>query len=124
MEQPWFLCVFVCVCVSFCLLFYIFVYILIFLVLFKSYWDHRNYIINKIESIIALSAMNMRYSKCLFLYLDLFQKHYFRLVLVFYWRLSSRIKRLIYKLFENFFPEKGKKREDDWVIDSKKTIVM
>ena len=53
-----------CVCVSFCLLFYIFVYILIFLVLFKSYWDHRKYIINKIESIIALSAMNMRYSKC------------------------------------------------------------
>ena len=53
-----------CVCVSFCLLFYIFVYILIFLVFFKSYWDHRKYIINKIESIIALSAMNMRYTKC------------------------------------------------------------
>lgn len=43
----------------------------------------------------------------LFLDLDLFQKHYFRLVLVFYWRLSSRIKRLIYKLFDNFFPRKG-----------------
>lgn len=35
-----------------------------FLVFFKSYWDHRKYIINKIESIIALSAMNMRYTKC------------------------------------------------------------
>ena len=43
----------------------------------------------------------------MFLDLDLFQKHYFRLVLVFYWRLSSRIKRLIYKLFDNFFPRKG-----------------
>ena len=63
-EQPRFLCVCVCVCVSFCLLFYIFVYILIFLVFFKSYWDHRKYIINKIESLIALSAMNMRYTKC------------------------------------------------------------